>query len=71
MRECAEVWVEEAIVQQAVGQLPWGHSLVLLARRVLSNSGGHTMLSLQIGAQLRQRQRRPVADLDERLVTRW
>ena len=30
LRAFAEAWPEEAIVQQAVGQLPWGHNLVLL-----------------------------------------
>lgn len=32
MRAFAEAWPDAAIVQQAVGQLPWGHNLVLLAR---------------------------------------
>ena len=32
MRAFAEAWPDEAIVQQAVGQLPWGHNLVLLTR---------------------------------------
>ncbi|MFF7062134.1 PDDEXK nuclease domain-containing protein [Pseudomonas sp. NPDC008258] len=32
MRAFAEAWPEEAIVQQAVGQLPWGHNLVLLTK---------------------------------------
>ena len=26
MRSFAQAWSDEAIVQQAVGQLPWGHS---------------------------------------------
>ena len=30
MRAFAEAWPDSAIVQQAVGQLPWGHNLVLL-----------------------------------------
>lgn len=30
MRSFAESWADEQIVQQAVGQLPWGHNLVLL-----------------------------------------
>src|SRR4051794_4897510 len=30
MRAMAEAWSQEAIVQQAVGQLPWGHVTVLL-----------------------------------------
>ncbi len=30
MRQMAAAWDEEAIVQQAVGRLPWGHVTVLL-----------------------------------------
>ncbi len=32
MRSFALAWPESAIVQQAVGQLPWGHNLVLLSK---------------------------------------
>ena len=32
MRAFAEAWPDGAIVQQAVGQLPWGHNLVLLTK---------------------------------------
>lgn len=32
MRAFAEAWPDGGIVQQAVGQLPWGHNLVLLTR---------------------------------------
>lgn len=32
MRAFAQAWSEGAIVQQAVGQLPWGHNLVLLTK---------------------------------------
>lgn len=32
MRAFAEAWPDSEIVQQAVGQLPWGHNLVLLTR---------------------------------------
>ncbi len=32
MRAFAEAWPDTEIVQQAVGQLPWGHNLVLLTR---------------------------------------
>jgi predicted nuclease of restriction endonuclease-like (RecB) superfamily len=32
MRAFAEAWPDVEIVQQAVGQLPWGHNLVLLTR---------------------------------------
>ena len=32
MRAFAEAWPDADIVQQAVGQLPWGHNLVLLTK---------------------------------------
>lgn len=32
MRAFAQAWPDDQIVQQAVGQLPWGHNLVLLTR---------------------------------------
>jgi predicted nuclease of restriction endonuclease-like (RecB) superfamily len=32
MRAFAEAWPDAEFVQQAVGQLPWGHNLVLLAK---------------------------------------
>lgn len=32
MRAFAEAWPDAEIVQQAVGQLPWGHNVVLLTR---------------------------------------
>ena len=32
MRAFAEAWPDSAIVQQAVGQLPWGHNIGLLTR---------------------------------------
>jgi len=32
MRAFAEAYIDEAIVQQLVGQLPWGHNILLLAK---------------------------------------
>lgn len=32
MRAFAEAWPDAEIVQQLVGQLPWGHNLVLLSK---------------------------------------
>jgi predicted nuclease of restriction endonuclease-like (RecB) superfamily len=32
VRAFAEAWPDPQIVPQAVGQLPWGHNLVLLTR---------------------------------------
>lgn len=37
MRSFADAWPDAAIVQQAIGQLPWDHNLVLLAK--LKQSG--------------------------------
>jgi hypothetical protein len=43
MRAFAEAWPDSAIVQQAVGQFPWGNDIVLLKKtgdspRVFSNT---------------------------------
>src|SRR5678816_3791274 len=60
MRAFAEAWPEHAIVQQPVGQLPWGHNLVLLtklkvgeerlayARRAIEHGWSRNVLVLQI-----------------------
>ncbi|MCL2804199.1 MAG: DUF1016 N-terminal domain-containing protein [Micrococcales bacterium] len=32
MRAFAKAWPEDAIGQQAVGQLPWGHNIMLLTK---------------------------------------
>lgn len=32
MRAFAEIWPDEEIVQQLVGQIPWGHNIVLLSK---------------------------------------
>jgi predicted nuclease of restriction endonuclease-like (RecB) superfamily len=37
MRAFAEAWPDVKIVQQAVGQLPWGHNLVLLTKLKTAN----------------------------------
>lgn len=37
MRAFAEAWPDFRIVQQAVGQLPWGHNLVLLTKLKLEH----------------------------------
>ena len=33
LRAFARAWPEPQVVQQAVGQLPWSHDLVLLTKR--------------------------------------
>ncbi len=70
MRGFAEAWTEEQIVQQAVGQLPWGHNLVLLSRlkapdarlayaeRALLHGWSRAKLSAQIEGRLLAREGR-------------
>jgi predicted nuclease of restriction endonuclease-like (RecB) superfamily len=44
MRAFAQAWPEAEIVQQAVGQLPWGHNLVLLSTSGLCPERNHSRL---------------------------
>jgi predicted nuclease of restriction endonuclease-like (RecB) superfamily len=67
MRAFAEAWPDSAIVQQAVGQLPWGHNLVLLtklkepeqrlayARASLEYGWSRSMLTIHIETKLLER----------------
>jgi predicted nuclease of restriction endonuclease-like (RecB) superfamily len=67
MRAMAEAWPREAIVQQAVGQLPWGHVTVLLdklddrnerdwyAARAAEQGWSRNVLLNQIISRLHQR----------------
>lgn len=68
MRAFAEAWPDEQIVQQAVGQLPWGHNLVLIsklktaekrlayAQKALENGWSPNVLMMQIETRLFERQ---------------
>lgn len=68
MRAFAEAWPEAAIVQQAVGQLPWGHNLVLLtklkrpehrlayAQRALENGWSRATLEMHVESRRLQRE---------------
>lgn len=79
MRAFAEAWQDEAIVQQAVGQLPWGHNLVLLtklkspaerlfyAQKTIANNWSRNILVLQIETQLLARQGNAVTNFEQRL----
>ncbi|MFJ2619208.1 YhcG family protein [Glutamicibacter sp. NPDC087344] len=67
MRSFAETWFSEAIVQQPVAQLPWGHNLILLdklddestrlwyARMALSEGWSRNHLVRQIETRLHER----------------
>jgi predicted nuclease of restriction endonuclease-like (RecB) superfamily len=74
MRAFAEAWPDLRIVQQAVGQLPWGHNLVLLsklkasdertwyAQKAIQNSWSRNVLVMQIETGLLNRQGQAVTN---------
>jgi predicted nuclease of restriction endonuclease-like (RecB) superfamily len=79
MRAFAEAWPDAAIVQQAVGQLPWGHNLVLLtklkepqvrlayAQRAVEHGWSRNVLNIHIETRLLEREGRAVTNFEERL----
>jgi len=79
MRSFAESWSEEQIVQQAVGQLPWGHNLVLLsklknenerlayAQGALVNGWSRNVLRIQIESRLIERTGTAVTNFEKTL----
>ena len=79
MRAFAEAWSEAEIVQQAVGQLPWGQNVLLLTRlkdpalrlryaQQASNDGwSRTTLELQIKNRLHERQGQAITNFETRL----
>jgi len=76
MRAFAEAWVDEQIVQQVVGQIPWGHNLRLLdkatgykerlwyAQQAIANGWSRAVLEHQIETKLYQRQGKAVTNFD-------
>lgn len=81
MRAFAEAWPDAAIVQQAVGQLPWGHNLVLLtklkdaalrlayARRAIEHGWSRNVLGIHIERRLLEREGQAVTNFETRLPT--
>jgi len=79
MRAFAEAWPEQAIVQQAVGQLPWGHNLVLMTRlkdpelrlayaeRAVEHGLSRNVLNIQIETQRLEREGLAVTNFEQRL----
>ncbi|HRO60410.1 MAG TPA: PDDEXK nuclease domain-containing protein [Burkholderiaceae bacterium] len=79
MRAFAEAWSEAAIDQQAVGQLPWGHNVLLLARlknpelrlryaeQAVRDGWSRMTLELQIKNRLLERQGQAVTNFSARL----
>lgn len=79
MRAFAEAWPKEQIVQQAVGQLPWGHNLVLLtrlkqpeqrlayARAAIEHGWSRNVLNIHIETRLLERTGKAITNFAERL----
>jgi len=83
MRAFAEAWPDfndnDAIVQQAVGQIPWGHNLVLLtklktpeqrlwyARKTIAHGWSRNVLVHQIESVLMQREGQAVSNFSQSL----
>ena len=79
MRAFAKAWPDAAIVQQDVGQLPWGHNLVLLdklpgpetrrwyAAKAIEHSWSRNVLVMQIESRLLERSGTAITNFDSRL----
>ena len=79
MRAFAASWPDEQIVQQPVGQLPWGHNLVLLtklkttaarlayAQQALKHGWSRNVLVIHIETQLLERQGNAVTNFERSL----
>lgn len=81
MRAFVEAWPDEQIVQQAVGQLPWGHNVLLLNRvktqeirlfyvqKALVESWSRATLEVHIKNRLHERQGQALNNFAARLPT--
>jgi predicted nuclease of restriction endonuclease-like (RecB) superfamily len=79
MRAFAEAWPDAEIVQQAVGQLPWGHNLVLLAKlkdsqqrlayahKAVENGWSRSVLGMHIETRLLEREGQAQTNFEARL----
>jgi predicted nuclease of restriction endonuclease-like (RecB) superfamily len=79
MRAFAEAWPDEAIVQQVVAQIPWGHNVRLLdlvkvpddriwyAKATMEHGWSRNVLILQIESGRLQRQGKAIANFDRTL----
>ena len=79
MRAFADAWPDAAIVQQAVGQLPWGHNVVLLtqlkdpqqrlayAESAIAHGWSRNMLNIHIETGLLERTGTAVTNFDVNL----
>ena len=76
MRAFAEAWPDAEIVQQAVGQLPWGHNVVLLTRlkdpqqrlayaqSAITHGWSRNVLNIHIETRLLERSGKAVTNLE-------
>ena len=76
MRAFAQAWPDAEIVQQAVGQLPWGHNLVLLTRlkdpqqrlayaeSAIAHGWSRNVLNIHIETRLLERTGKAVTNFD-------
>jgi predicted nuclease of restriction endonuclease-like (RecB) superfamily len=79
MRAFAEAWPDAAIVQQAVGRLPWGHNLVLLTRlkrteqrlayahAAIEHGWSRNVLNIHIETRLLERTGQAITNFTDRL----
>lgn len=79
MRAFAEAWPDAEIVQQAVGQLPWGHNLVLLtrlkdprqrlayAKAAVTHGWSRNVLNIHIETRLLERAGQAITNFEARL----
>jgi predicted nuclease of restriction endonuclease-like (RecB) superfamily len=79
MRTFAEKWPQESIVQQVVGQIPWGHNVRLLdlvkapeerlwyAQQAILNGWSRNVLVIQIEGDLYRRQGKAITNFDATL----
>ncbi len=79
MRAFGDAWPDAEIVQQAVGQLPWGHNLVLLTRlkdpvirlnyaqRAIQHGWSRNVLNIHIETQLLEREGQAVTNFEAQL----
>jgi predicted nuclease of restriction endonuclease-like (RecB) superfamily len=79
MRAFAQAWPDAAIVQQAVGQLPWGHNLVLLTRlkdpalrtayaqRAIQHGWSRNVLNIHIETRLLEREGKAITNYEAQL----
>jgi predicted nuclease of restriction endonuclease-like (RecB) superfamily len=79
MRSFAEAWPEESIVQQVVGQIPWGHNVRLLdlvktteerlwyAQAAVEHGWSRNVLAIQIESGLYRRQGKALTNFSRTL----